>query len=483
MEPNNTTLPFAPPPAGKLPWDGWLLVACAAPGLPANAVTIWLTGRRLRCRGLAIFVFSLAASDFLFLANSGLQIWTVAQGDLWTLGTPLCRLHNLLYSVGYHSGLFLLATISLDRCLLVRAPLWYRCRRPAALPAALCAGSWLAACACSVPNVLLAAAVELAPGVTACLSERGGWEAPLRWLEVLLEGVLPFGLVAACHGAVLARTLRRRPPAPPARFHCVVAATLSAYVLLNLPFQLVQLAQLVAPGRGGHLLYFTGLAFNLNSCLNPFLYLLLGADAGACLLRGTRAALARLQRAVPAHAPPAALAPVPPAVLAQVPPAVLTHVPPAVPAHVPPAVLAQVPPAVLTHVPPAVPAHVPPAVLAQVPPAVPAHVPPAVLAQVPPAVPAHVPPAVPAHVPPAVPTQVPPAVPAHVPPAVPGHVPPAVPAHVPPAVPAHAPHTVPNKVPPAAPTQGPPVSFTNVPSAVPPCLPAPEPTGRPAAPP
>ncbi|NWU47345.1 GP152 protein, partial [Dromas ardeola] len=143
MEPWNATLsPTLSPPSptlspwlpGTLTWDGQLMVACAALGLPANAFTLWLTGWRLRCRGLATFIFSLATSDFLFLANSLLQIWSVAHGHQWVLGTHLCRLHKFLYGLGYYSGLFLLATISLDRCLLVATPLWYRCRRPARLP-------------------------------------------------------------------------------------------------------------------------------------------------------------------------------------------------------------------------------------------------------------------------------------------------------------------------------------------------------------
>ncbi|NWQ89299.1 GP152 protein, partial [Burhinus bistriatus] len=143
MEPWNATLPptlsplpptLSPRRTHTLLWDGWLLVACAALGLPANALTLWLTGWRLRCRGLATFILSLAASDFLFLANSLLQIWSVAHGHQWVLGTHLCRLHKFLYGLGYYSGLFLLAAISLDRCLLVAAPLWYRCRRPTRLP-------------------------------------------------------------------------------------------------------------------------------------------------------------------------------------------------------------------------------------------------------------------------------------------------------------------------------------------------------------
>ncbi|NXO00037.1 GP152 protein, partial [Rhinopomastus cyanomelas] len=135
MDPPNSTWP--PPttepwllPMGILFWDGQLLVACASLGLPANAITLWLTGWQLRCRGLATFIFSLAASDFLFLASSLLTIYSLANGHQWLLDTHSCRLYKFLYALGYYSSLFLLATISLDRCLLVAAPLWYRCRRP-----------------------------------------------------------------------------------------------------------------------------------------------------------------------------------------------------------------------------------------------------------------------------------------------------------------------------------------------------------------
>ncbi|KAM9266928.1 putative G-protein coupled receptor 152 [Cariama cristata] len=350
MELSNVTLsPTLPlPPPRTLPWDGQLLVACAVLGLPANAFTLWLTGWRLRGQGLATFILSLAASDFLFLANSVLQIWSVAHGHQWVLGTPLCCLHQFFYGLGYYSGLFLLAAISLDRCLLVAAPLWYRCRRPARLPAMMCAGAWLAAGGCSVPDAVLSAADEPLPGLVVCRSERGSWEVPMRWLEVVVEGLVPFGVVMACHGAALALAWCRRGQGgrPPARFQHIVAATLSAYVVLHLPFQVTQLLQLVAPGPPGHLLYLLGLAFNLSSCLNPCLYLLLGSRA-----------CHRLVPRPPTTAtpvPPTALTPVPPTTaITPVSPIALTPVPPTAATPVSPSAITPVSPTALSPVPPA----------------------------------------------------------------------------------------------------------------------------------
>ncbi|KAM9557248.1 putative G-protein coupled receptor 152, partial [Guaruba guarouba] len=293
MEPGTSTVLPTPtlPPDDAPWWDTELLVACAVLGLPANAFTLWLTGWRLRCRGLATFIFSLAASDFLFLGNSLLQIWSVANGHQWLLDIHWCRLHQFLYALGYYSSLFLLAAISLDRCLLVAVPFWYRCRRPPRLPAALCAGAWLVAGGCSAPEAALSVTEEAMPGVTVCRSERGPWEVPLRWLEVLLEGLLPFAVVVLSHGAALALARCRRGPRgrPPTRFQCIVGATLSAYVVLHLPFQAAQLAVALDPDAAAHLLYPLGLAFNLSSCINPCLYLMLGTRACHRAARALRA--------------------------------------------------------------------------------------------------------------------------------------------------------------------------------------------------
>ncbi|KAM6068285.1 putative G-protein coupled receptor 152 [Theristicus caerulescens] len=439
MEPSNATVAptLSLPPPGTLQWDGRLLVACAALGLPANAFTLWLTGWRLRCRGLAAFILSLAASDFLFLANSLLQIWSLAHGHQWVLGTHLCRLHQFLYALGYYSGLFLLAAISLDRCLLVAAPLWYRCRRPARLPAALCAGAWLTASGCSVPDTALSTTAELLPGFVVCRSERGSWEVPMRWLEVVVEGLLPFGVVVVSHGTalVLARCRRGQGGRPPARFQHIVVATLSAYVLLHLPFQVTQLLQLVTPRPPGHLLYLLGLAFNISSCLNPCLYLLLGSRACHHLARLPRAALARLSPAALTPVPPTALSPVPPATVTPVPPATVTPVPPATITPVPPTAITSVPPATIIPVPPATVTPVPPTAVTSVPPTTITPVPPSTITPVPPTAITAVPSATIAPMPPSTVTPVPPTALSPVPPTAVTHPSAEAPVGSPPAAP------------------------------------------------
>ncbi|KAM9190284.1 putative G-protein coupled receptor 152 [Mergus octosetaceus] len=331
----------SPQPPKALRWDWQLQLVCAVLGLPANAFVLWLTGWRLRCRGLATFIFNVAASDFLFLANSTLQIWTAAHGYRWPLGTPLCRLHRFLLDLAYYGGLFMLAAISLDRCLLLLAPLWYRCRRPARWPAGLCAAAWLVAGCCSAPGVALAQASEVLPGLVVCRRERGRWQELLGWLEVAMEGLLlPVGVLLLCNGAALAvaaaRRRRQHGGQLPARFQRLVAATLSGYLVIQLPFQLAQLLSHAFPQRFASLAYFAGLAFNVGSCLNPCLYLLLVTGACRCFARAATGPAAPVPPSSTVAVPLGTAAPTPSPAPPPVPPDTAAPVPPGAPDPVPP---------------------------------------------------------------------------------------------------------------------------------------------------
>uniref|UniRef100_A0A8C8S7T7 G protein-coupled receptor 152 n=1 Tax=Pelusios castaneus TaxID=367368 RepID=A0A8C8S7T7_9SAUR len=259
-------------------WQAAFLIGTVTLGLPANAFIIWLTGWKLRHRrGLSVFILSLATSDFLFLACSVLQIQETIMKYEWLLDRPMCQVRHFIIDLCYHCSLFLLATLSVDRCLMVLLPLWYRCHRPLRLPTYICLGTWLLAALLTIKGFIFAK-VYMPHGFPICTIDRGSYEKPLRLLEVLLEGLFPFIIIMTTHAATLAYTFRRHTQ-PPTQFYCIVAATLSAYVLLNLPFQITQLIFL-AKWKGElipFMVYF-GYLINLGSAVNPFIYILFGSN-------------------------------------------------------------------------------------------------------------------------------------------------------------------------------------------------------------
>ncbi|XP_038264006.1 probable G-protein coupled receptor 152 [Dermochelys coriacea] len=264
-------------------WRAAFLIGTLGIGLPANAFIIWLTGWRLQRQGLSVFILSLATSDFLFLSITVMQIMETLLDDSWVLGAPMCRLRHFLYDLSYHCSLFLLATLSVDRCLLVLLPLWYRCHRPLRLSSYICLGAWLVAALLSIKGFIFADVILWSDGTLICTNIRGKYEWPLRLLEVLLEGLFPFIIMVITHAATLARTFRRH-TRPPSQFYRIVAATLSAYVLLNLPFQIIQLLFLASLEHKEFnnrifpfMVYFSYL-INLNSSINPLIYIFFGSN-------------------------------------------------------------------------------------------------------------------------------------------------------------------------------------------------------------
>ncbi|XP_045414291.1 probable G-protein coupled receptor 152 [Lemur catta] len=277
-------------------WDTVFLVALLLLGLPANGLMAWLAGSQARHGAgtrLALLLLSLALSDFLFLAAAVFQILEIQHGGHWPLGTAACRFYYFLWGVSYSSGLFLLAALSLDRCLLALCPRWYPGHRPARLPLWVCAGVWVLATLFSVPWLVFPEAAVWWYDLVICLDFWDSEELPLRMLEIL-GGFLPFLLLLVCHvltQASACRTCRHRQPWPAARqgFASVAKTILSAYVVLRLPYQLAQLLYLaflwdVYPG---YLLWealvYSDYLILLNSCLSPFLCLTASADLRALL--------------------------------------------------------------------------------------------------------------------------------------------------------------------------------------------------------
>ncbi|KAL1787556.1 putative G-protein coupled receptor 152 [Sigmodon hispidus] len=277
-------------------WDTVFLVAILLLGLPGNGLMAWLAGSQARHGAgtrLALLLLSLALSDFLFLAAATFQILEIQHGGHWPLGTAACRFYYFLWGVSYSSGLFLLAALSLDRCLLALCPRWYPGRRPARLPLWVCSGVWVLATLFSVPWLVFPEAAVWWYDLVICLDFWDSEELPLRMLEIL-GGFLPFLLLLVCHVLTQATTCRTccgHQPRPVASqgFARVAKTILSAYVVLRLPYQLAQLLYLaflwdVYPG---YLLWealvYSDYLILLNSCLSPFLCLAASADLRALL--------------------------------------------------------------------------------------------------------------------------------------------------------------------------------------------------------
>ncbi|XP_020796915.1 prostaglandin D2 receptor 2 isoform X2 [Boleophthalmus pectinirostris] len=126
------------------------VVSCL--GILENALIIWVVGFRLQRRTVAsVWVLNLAISDFLTTLTLPLFTYYLSSNHSWELGQPLCKIQTSIFFLNMFVSAFLLAAISLDRCLLVAKPVWCQNHRSVNGAWKVCLLGWLWAVINSFP--------------------------------------------------------------------------------------------------------------------------------------------------------------------------------------------------------------------------------------------------------------------------------------------------------------------------------------------
>ncbi|KAM9399192.1 prostaglandin D2 receptor 2-like isoform 1-T9 [Salvelinus alpinus] len=153
------------------------LVSCL--GILENALVLWVVGFRLRRRTVAsVWVLNLALSDFLATLTLPLFTHYLHSSHSWELGGPLCTAQSSVFFLNMFVSAFLLAAISLDRCLLVARPVWSQNHRSINAAWKVCALGWLWAAANTFPYFLFRVVTEKTDGRKLCYHHFGLYSSP-----------------------------------------------------------------------------------------------------------------------------------------------------------------------------------------------------------------------------------------------------------------------------------------------------------------
>ncbi|XP_070604767.1 mas-related G-protein coupled receptor member H-like [Erythrolamprus reginae] len=109
-------------------------------GMLGNGLVIWLLGSSVKRNTFAIYIINLSAADFgLLTIELIIQIhWLCTR---LYCGFPY-ELFLTVWLLMYISGQFHLTAISIDRCVSVLSPIWYRCHRPVHMFTSVCTVIW-----------------------------------------------------------------------------------------------------------------------------------------------------------------------------------------------------------------------------------------------------------------------------------------------------------------------------------------------------
>ncbi|KAJ6663695.1 hypothetical protein lerEdw1_009774 [Lerista edwardsae] len=255
-------------------------------GVTGNGVVLWVTGWKLRWTSNTVWFFNLALAD---LASTSLIFVTVLNLALdlhWPFGSVACKVANCLFGLSLCSGVLLLSSISVDRCVLVVAPVWCQNYRTPRLMWMACGFLWLFSLAFFVPSSYFFSEVSLEMNNRSSCNNLDifqDWqEAEVLTICIFLYQFLLPLLVISISYTVLVVTMHKKKLNKSSRPLLVVTRVIFCFFLCWLPYHALALARisvdivpdavrLVAIPLSKCLAMF-------NSCINPLLYVFAGQE-------------------------------------------------------------------------------------------------------------------------------------------------------------------------------------------------------------
>ncbi|XP_065121552.1 prostaglandin D2 receptor 2 [Paramisgurnus dabryanus] len=153
------------------------VVSCL--GILENGLVLWAIGCRLRRKTVAaVWVLNLALSDFLTTLTLPLFTYYLLMGHSWELGGLLCSAQSSIFFINMFVSAFLLAVISLDRCLLVAKPVWTQNRRTVSAAWKVCGLGWAWAALNAFPYFMFRSVVEKQDGRKLCYHNFALYSSP-----------------------------------------------------------------------------------------------------------------------------------------------------------------------------------------------------------------------------------------------------------------------------------------------------------------
>lgn len=251
-------------------------------GFFGNALVIWITGFKMKKTVNTTWYLSLAISDFVFCVFLPFNITHTAM-DEWIFGRFMCKFTPLAMFVNMFSSIFLLVVISVDRCMLVKFPVWSQNHRTVRKASVVVIIAWVVAIALSIPSTIFRD-VHTYLGKTSCYNNYTSNPQSHRIIafsRFLAGFVVPFIIIIICYSVIILklRTNRMAKSTKPLK---VMTALVAAFFICWLPYHLFILLELNHQNYDHNILT-VGLQVGTamaaaNSFLNPVLYVFMGND-------------------------------------------------------------------------------------------------------------------------------------------------------------------------------------------------------------
>ncbi|XP_058685146.1 proto-oncogene Mas-like [Poecile atricapillus] len=258
--------------------DSVTLLICLC-GLVGNGTVLCLLQRN----PTTFYIINLAFANFTFLhfVVPSTLLYLKEELSCSTI-MPLVFLRALfpLLLFSYNLGMYLLTAISIDRCMSILYPLWYRCHRPKCLSWVVCALLW----ALSIAVIAMVTSL--------CLSHQH------KHCQVSLTSMYALNLFLFAPAMIISSTVLLikikcgSQQQQPKRLNTVTFLVVLFFLLFALPLSLSNFLQQLGYTAVSSQVVF--LLTCIHSTINPFIYFLAGRCWRCCSLESLRLSLQRI---------------------------------------------------------------------------------------------------------------------------------------------------------------------------------------------
>ncbi|XP_017526965.2 mas-related G-protein coupled receptor member X2 [Manis javanica] len=247
----------------------FLTLIPALGGLAGNAVVLWVLGFRLRRNAFSVYILNLAGADFLFLSFQTAFALEELISSFHSTSRCIPSFVFPVLTFAYLASLSILSAISVERCLSVLWPIWYRCHRPRHTSAIMCALLWALSLLLSLLEGRYCGLLFRDFDVDWCLVFDFITAAWLIFLFVLLSGSSLALMVRLLCGSQRMRLTR---------LYVTVVLTVLAFLLCGLPFGIHWFLLIWVQNGLDELYYLVVTVLScVGSCANPIIYFFVGS--------------------------------------------------------------------------------------------------------------------------------------------------------------------------------------------------------------
>ncbi|XP_056425810.1 proto-oncogene Mas-like [Hyla sarda] len=243
-------------------------------GMIGNAIVSWILTFTLKRTKYTVYILNLAIADFIYLLFVAVLLLLMVDKMLNRVtptSTTLFAL-EIMYDFGYNAGMLFLTAISVERCLSVLFPIWYKCYRPKHLSSGTCGLIWLLGAFLSLLDNFVCPSQAFMAMTKECTGTQ------IFSIVLTFVIIIPLMLVSSFILIYIIKTSSKK--SRPPKIYLAIIFTVLVFLISVAPIRLLW-----------SLLYFkafentmTGLAFffvttyftSFNSSANPFIYFFVG---------------------------------------------------------------------------------------------------------------------------------------------------------------------------------------------------------------